>query len=164
VNCFRRFHLIICFVILGFPPGCGSGGGGNGSGAPTNAIIHLSTQGTPSSQPLYGVQVTLSLPAGVTVAANASGTTNDGVVTASGAAAGASTVITGHYASSVGTVQIDVAKATGFGTGQFATVACTVTKGYSPKAADFGTSNFKAVDENGAEITGLSIAYSVDLN
>jgi hypothetical protein len=126
-------------------------------------LVYLSTQGTPSSQPLYGVQVTLALPAGVTVVADGTGATNDGVVTASGAAAGASTAVTGHYSSASGTIQIDIAKATGFGTGQFATVTCSISKGYSPKASDFGTSNFKAVDQNGAEITGLSISYSVDI-
>ena len=50
--------------------GCGSGGGGGTTIAPTQSVITLSTQGTPSAEPINGVQVTLTLPDGVTVAAD----------------------------------------------------------------------------------------------
>lgn len=160
----KIFELVVSTIVLLVIGGCGSGGGsGTTNTGPTQAVIYLSTEGTPSSQPLYGVEVTLSIPSGVTVATDSTGTTSDGVVTATGAAAGA-TAVTGHYSSASRAIQIEVANATnGFGTGQFATVICGINKGYSPKASDFSTSNFVVSDKNGVPITGLSIAYTVDV-
>ncbi len=174
----KMMKLLICTVSALTLAGCGSGGGGTGnsSAAPTQAVVYLSTQGTPSSQPVNGVQVTLTLPAGVAVAADANGNTSGGVVQASGSATGA-VLAQGFYtpatSSAPATVKVYVVKTGGFNTGEFATVTCDLVKGVSPAASEFGLSDFSSssstVDPISGtvtdviEISGLTPALSVDL-
>jgi hypothetical protein len=153
--------------------GCGSGGGGTTAAAPTQAIITLSTQGTPSLTPLNSAQVILTLPAGVTVAADQNGNTSNGVVKASGTATGAE-IVSGNYtpatSTTQGTVKVFVVKSAGFSAGEFATVTCNFT-GATPSATSFNATDLTAyngtVDANGTPvsatlITGLSPALTAD--
>ncbi|MDH4163771.1 MAG: hypothetical protein OEW15_13960 [Nitrospirota bacterium] len=123
---------------------CGGGGGGGGGGgntAPTTAIVTLATSGTlPAGVDGIGaIDITLALPAGVTVAAT-NQVTDSGVVTASGTATGA--IAFGTYTAATTTipatvrVMITSSSAGGFGTGEFATVNC-ILNGTSPADADF---------------------------
>lgn len=162
--------IIFCLVTLAAVlAGCGSGGGGSSSGGTssttaTQAVVTISTEesGTVSSLPIIGIEVTLALPPGVTVSADASGQTESGIVKASGVAAGAS--IIGNYtpatATTPGTVKIVVIKSTGFGAGEFVTVTCN-RNGASFSPSDFSLSDFKAVDHYGITITGLALTHTV---
>jgi len=160
---------ILCLAALSFMLiGCGSGGGSSpaatNSTAGTQAVVTISTEesGAVSSLPIIGIEITLSLPPGVTVDADASGQTGSGIVKASGVAAGASTI--GNYtpatATTPGTVKIAVIKSTGFGAGEFVSVTCN-RNGASFSASDFTLSGFKAVDHYGITITGLVPTHTV---
>ncbi len=85
--------------------------------------------------------------------------TDDGVVVASGSAAGAELVM-GSYSTSANAVTVYVTKSTGFIGGEGATVNCDIASG-SPDASSFTVSGLAAYDTNGAEISGLSAALDV---
>ena len=153
--------------------GCGSGGGESSSAAATQAVITLSTQGTPSTQPISGVQVTLTLPDGVTVAADQSGNTVSGVVKSSGTATGAvltQGIYTPATSTTPGTVQVYLVKTDGFSVGDFATVTCNIANGSSPSSSSFSLADFTSfnatVDSgtgtvtNVLPISGLTPAYT----
>jgi hypothetical protein len=142
---------------------CGCSGG-KGQPSPT-AVLTLSTQGSIAAQSIRGLQLTITLPSGVTIGADSGGMPNDGVLAASGVAAGGSATVAGHYtaatASSPGTVTLVLVKTTGFDIGEFARVTCNLASGTALQAADFGHSGFKAVDQHGATIDGLEVTMSV---
>lgn len=142
----------------------------SGPAQPTTAILTLSTAGTNTSAVIGGVEAEIELPAGVTAKASIPTAnpsimeTDGGVVTASGAAAGA-TFVHGMYSSAAtpNTYKVDVsvgAPANGFTAGNFATVNCDVTAGYFPANSDFHIPNYKVVDLNGATIPGLTVGFS----
>lgn len=104
---------------------------------------------------IIGTQVSLPLPGGVTVRADAvSGATVAGGVVASGSALGATA--SGKVES--GTLTVGVISS-GFAVGEFATVYCDVPVNSSLTAADFASvTNIKTVDTTGAAISGLTMA------
>jgi uncharacterized membrane protein YfcA len=108
---------------------CGSGGGSSSTPPPfqpTTAVLTLSTAVTgtiPANTTINGYDVTINLPAGVTV----KGTT------AIGAAAGATIISAG----TTGKVRIVIANASGFSAGNFSTMNCNIAPGSYPTASDF---------------------------
>ncbi len=150
--------LLACLVAL-----WGCHGGKNQT--PTTAVLTLSTTGSAAAQSIHGVELTIMLPAGATISADSAGKPNDGVLAASGAAAGGSVAVAGHYtaatSSSPGAVTLVLVKTAGFDTGEFATVTCNLGKGVALGPAEFGEVGFKAVDQNGAELGGLEAISSV---
>ena len=167
------FLSLMLIPVLSVMIGCGGGGGGGGDVAATpstKAIVTLSTTGTLSSgTKIGGIQVTVNLPAGVTVQASpySSGSStmvpDSGVITASGSAAGSYTsgVYLAGTAASTHKITMGLVNANGFSTGEFAQVSCDITTGSSPAAADFSLSNFTAVDLNGTPLTGLTTGFTV---
>jgi hypothetical protein len=145
---------------------CNSGGGGapgaSSSTQPTTAVIKLFAQGTTSS-PISGLQATLHLPAGVSAKATAyAPQTDDGVVSATGAASGADLVI-GTYSTANHTVAVHLVKSTGLNIGEFATINCDIAQSSSPKASDFSVSDLSAWDTNGAPIAGLTASLTATI-
>jgi hypothetical protein len=151
--------------------GCGGGGGGEGTPAPqpatqpTSAVLNISTQGTlPGGTQIGGLDVTLALPAGVTVKSVTSPPeTDSGVVVTSGVAAANSTVLSTYTAAagaSAGKVRVLLANPNGFGTGEFMTIHCDIAPGNTPTASDFILSGFVASDLNGVAISGLNSAFT----
>ena len=145
--------------------GCGSSGGnnngGNGTPPPTVAVVKISTLGSPSVTPLIGAQATVRMPAGVSVKTFLNSTqTGSNVVIASGNAVAADLVM-GVYSSASGTVNVYVTKASGFASGEFATVNCDIASGASPNAADFSVTELIVSDSNGNLITGLTPSIAV---
>ena len=144
--------------------GCGSGGGG-GVTQPTTAVLKISTQGTlPSGTQIGGIDVTITLPTGVTVKSVTSPPeTDSGVVVTSGVAAANSTVLSTYTAAtsaSTGKVRVLLANSIGFGTGEFLTVHCDIASGSTPIASDFSLSGFVAKDLNGVAISGLNSEFT----
>lgn len=150
--------------------GGGGGGGGNGETQPTTAVLKISTQGSlAGGTQIGGINISINLPAGVTVKATADANsgllvTDAGVVTASGAAAGTNaTVLAVYTAGPPATVSINLANPNGFSTGEFVTVNCDIAAGNSPKSADFSLADFNAVDLNGAAVTGLTPGFTAGI-
>jgi hypothetical protein len=154
----KTLGLLSCATAL---IGCGGGGGGQ----PNTALLKLSTQGSLDAQSIHGVELTITFPTGVTVSADSTGKPADGVLSASGTAAGGSVSVAGHTtaaaSSTPGTVKLVLLKTAGFDPGEFATIACDLAPGVSPRSTDFGLGGFKAVDQNGAAIDGLAATLAV---
>jgi hypothetical protein len=155
---------------------CGGGGGGSTTAAPaqpTTATIKISTQGTyPSGALIGGINVTLALPAGVTVKATPDTinpsilVTNSGVVAASGVAVSNSTILATYSAATssvAGTVHIQIANPTGFVIGEFVTVKADIAAGSNPTAAGFSLPSFAAVDLNGTALGALTAASAATI-
>lgn len=163
---------LIVFLVSLSLAGCGGGGDSSGAAATvqaTKAMLTLSTQGTvPPSTQIGGIEVTVNLPAGVTVKASPSPSnaailvTDANVVTAVGSAAGAEVVQATAAANTPSAVTIMIAKSGGFPAGDFAFVSCDIASGVTttPAAADFSLTNFKAVDLNGQPLTGLTPGFT----
>jgi hypothetical protein len=162
----NRTLILISFLTITLMIGCGGGGGGgnnngNGTMPPTKAVVKISTLGSPSVTPLIGAQATLHLPAGVSVKTFLNSTqTGTNVVVASGYAVPADLVL-GVYSSASGTVNVYVTKASGFASGEFATVNCDIASGASPIAANFSVTDLIVSDSNGNLITGLTPSIAV---
>jgi hypothetical protein len=137
----------------------------------TTATVKIMATGTLATGVMIGgIDVMLTLPAGVSVKATADLTnpavmvTDAGVVAASGVAVGANTLATATYnATPSGVVSIHLANDTGFATGEIVTVICDIAAGSFPTASGFSLSGFNAVDLNGATITGLVTGYTAAL-
>ncbi len=157
--------LLILILALLTISGCGSNNAPDIPQAST-AIVRISSSGT--STTIYGIDVALVLPAGVTVNASADGSkmvTDGGVVTASGGASGANTIATYTAATTAaaGKVTIFVANSAGFAKGEFVTVNCNIAAGNLPAATEFSLEGFAAVDGNGAPISGLTAGFTADI-
>jgi hypothetical protein len=163
--------IITCFILVSLVA-CG-GGGSSAPVPPTQAVIKLfsvTTGSLPAGTLIYGTEATVNLPAGVTVKASPSSAnpqamvTNVGVVSASGQAAGAETVIATYLASSTTPstykVELKMAKSGGFSVGEFAVLNCDITPGYLPAVADFTVTDFKTFDSNGLTIPGFTVGFT----
>jgi hypothetical protein len=147
----------------------GGGGGGTGAAQPTSAVVKLSSSGTGTL--ITGINMTIELPASVSVKSTTTPTTDPGVVIPSGVAASGS-FIDGVYTAatssvSPATLTITLMNGTGFGDGEFCTVYGTLKAGYSPPtAADFKLQSFTAYDLHGGAITSptTTVTYTVEVH
>jgi len=167
--------LAVALVVLAH---CGGGGDGDGITIvqPTTAVLTLATAVTgalPANTIINGYDVTISLPAGVTVkSTTVPPQTDDGVVTASGAATGSSIVAVYSAATSTlpAKVRILIVKDSGFSAGEFGKVNCDIAAGHYPIAADFQQPTFAVGGWNTAtsstvDLTGqLSMTASAVIN
>ncbi len=147
--------LLIFALALTTLSACSGGGGGGGSSTqpqPATAVLTLSTAVTgtlPAPAVIAGYDVTITLPAGVTVKSTTQPQTDAGVVvgTVNGAVAGTYSVAS--YSPATGKVRIIVVspKGNGFtGAGEFCKVYCDIAAGHYPTATDFQQQPaFKAV-------------------
>jgi hypothetical protein len=143
---------------------CSGGGGGGGDGItitqPTTAVVTFATttsSAIPANTTINAYDVTISLPAGVTVKSTTNPPqTDSGVVTATGAAAGSYifAVYSAATSTEAGKVHIIVAKPDGFSAGEFSTVNCDIAAGYYPKPSDFPQPTFTA---SGFDTTSTTI-------
>jgi len=161
----RIVHLLLPFLVLAF---AACGGGGTPAAPPTRAIVKLSTTG-PSGSRISGIDVTIGLPAGVTVQAAVNPPeTDSGVVVASGQAAANSLVAATYTAAAAGssarvrTVLVN-SNSTGFALGEFATISCDLASGVNPAASDFPITSISISDLNGQSIGGATVSAGIIL-
>ena len=184
------FSMLIFALALITLSACGGGGGGGSSSSgssspppsqPTTAVLTLSTAVTGTIHApavIAGYDVTITLPAGVTVKSTAiPPQTDSGVVigTVNGAAAG--TYYVASYTPATGKVRIVMVspKGNGFnGAGEFCKVNCDITAGYYPKATDFqqqptfkasGIDDPNALKPSSVDLTGqLAMTVAATIN
>jgi hypothetical protein len=167
------FSSVMLLMSLLLFAGCNSGGNSGGGGVaqqPTKATVKIAVAGTlPVSSTIGGVDLSLTLPTGVTVKSSIGSLSalvpDAGTVAASGVAASNSKVYAVYTAAArtvQGTVRILLANTTGFAAGEFVTVKCDIASGNTPTTTDFSTSGAKFVDGNGKAITGLSTTVTAD--
>lgn len=138
--------------------------------AATTATLRLSTRGTlPPGTTISGVGLSLILPAGVTV--NADALTNEidaADLTISGVAAGVGTPLkAGSFTPAVtntspGKVKFGIATIpVGFGTGEFVSLRCNVAAGSVMTASNFVLADLVVNDPAGNAITGLKAEFAL---
>lgn len=158
------FSIMVLSLVLLLLGGCGGGGG---TASPTSGVLTLTAGGTlPAGTLISAIDVTISLPAGVTVK-SVPDTTNPsllvaapGVVTVIGNAAtvGATTLGVVPYTPATGTtpaqLRIPVLSVTGFNVGDFVTIACDIATGAPfPSVGSFGITVNSIVGSNGPSTT-----------
>jgi len=162
------FYVLIVYSAMALISGCGGGGSGSSPPAqPTTAVVKLSTSGTLASGTLIGgIDITLVLPAGVTVKSTTPPQTDAGVVIPSGVAGGSLSPIDVYSAATStlpGNVRVVLLSVAGFGTGEFATVNCDIAAGNFPTASGFSLVNFSVISATGPDISGLTPAFTADI-
>ena len=127
---------------------------------PSRVTIKLSTAGT--STLIGSLNLTLQLPAGVTVRSTVSPPLTDpGVAYQSGNAA-SSELFSATYTAATGTMFLQLGSTTGFASGEFATIVCDVAPGATtPAPGDFTVLSFTAWDVDTTEISGVTTSISV---
>ncbi|GAW65982.1 lipoprotein [Geoanaerobacter pelophilus] len=128
--------------------GCGGGGGVEAPQAPVaGSSIVIETAGAATT--LYGVEFTLQLPPGVTLATPGGGTLAAGVMVPSGGAAGADAGLSVFYDTGAApqTVKVSLVKPSGFPVGRFLSVTLVLAQGTTLVPAAFVISGFKAWDD-----------------
>jgi hypothetical protein len=162
-NIIKCTFLTVTVAILA---ACGGGGSSSGGDPPASrtAVLKLSTTGTPSAQ-LAGIDITVTLPDGVTASVGSDGSVAASADSVSGVAAPGTIlapVYTQASGATKGTLRLVLASeiAAGFGAGEFATVTLVVAAGANPVPSDFLLSGLHAVDVNGNSATGLTAAVA----
>ena len=159
--------IIPCFFLL-LIISCGGGGvGGDGGGnnnppsQPTTAVLKLLASGTlPASTTIGGIQVTVLLPAGVTVKSTANPPETDAnVVVQSGNALTNSTILSTYDPTSQ-KVTVFLVNPNGFNIGEYATMNCNIAAGYHPTQADFSLTGTIVKDLNGASVSGITAGFT----
>jgi hypothetical protein len=157
----KIFKYLVLFAMTSLLAACGGGGGGGGAPAKT-VTLKVSTVDDPLAiSSATGVNVTVTLPAGVTAGANA--------VTVSGVAAPGgllgSPVYTAASGATQATLQFVMATSTpaGFNVGEFATVALTYSGALTLTTADFPVATYTIVNETlsgTSVVTGAKVAVT----
>jgi hypothetical protein len=145
--------------------GTGCGGGASAS-APAAAVAGPSTYAMKASlqgllapgASIGSIDLTLTLPPGVTVPADGNGQALDGVVTPSGAGAGSLAVarFTPADASQRARIRILLINAKGIPPGECVTVQCDVAAGSTPALSEFSWSALAVTDGDSKTLRGLS--------
>jgi hypothetical protein len=134
----RTFLLSIVFSLAVALSGCGGGGGGGGTSQPS-AVVTLAATGNLQGNLIKAVDITIDLPAGVTVNATPSAANPSVLEPAPGVIVAAGSNIVASYvpanAGTLGKVHISLANSTGFGLGSFATINCVVAAGTASQAS-----------------------------
>jgi hypothetical protein len=159
----NKILAFICIGILTLTAGCGGGGGA----APIPATLKLSSSGTlPAGATITGYDITLELPAGVSVKTTAGGAVDAGVVVPSGLLAGTTGTIPVNYTPASGTIpatlDFTVISGVAAGVGEFATINVNLSSA-STTAAGFNVTRFKAYDQNYAALDAVELVKTLSL-
>lgn len=152
--------------------GCG-GGGGTTAPPPTKAVVALLSQSATAGTKIGSIEVTVELPAGVTVKATQSATNPDkletdlGVVVLSAATAAAFGdikpvgVYTPATATTPGKIFISLPAQVDFNPGEYVIVNADFPVGTLFAPTDFKLSGFTAFDNQGAPMPGVTSSIVV---
>lgn len=157
------FRYILTLSMISLLAACGGGGGGTSTRTVT---LKLSTVEAPlASASVVGVDITMTLPAGVTPGLNPDGSVAATVVAVSGAAVSGTVlppVYVAENGATKGTLRLTVTSSatSGFNAGEFVTVTLALTGAATPVAGDFVLSGFSPIDILGGVVTGLTAAVS----
>jgi hypothetical protein len=156
----KILRYLVLFAMLTFMAACGGGGGGGGGTPAKTVTLKVSTVDDPLAiSSATGVNVTITLPAGVTAGANA--------VTVTGVAAPGTLVGSPVYTPASGATQatLQFVMATsipaGFNVGEFATVVLSYSGAVALTTTDFPVSTYTIINENlsgTSVVTGAKVA------
>ena len=118
-------------------------------------VLKLNTSGQlATSNAIKGVQLTVTLPTGVSVKADSAGIPLSGLVSASGVAGSGTTFDLSKYDAAANTLSLALINDLGFGSGEFATLKLTTSPNTPPPTVtNFSISNVSVVSLGGLDIT-----------
>jgi hypothetical protein len=158
--------MVTAFALLLVIAGCGSGGTTAAPAGSKIAVLALSTSG-PAGTTIGSLAVTVVLPPGVTVKATPSVVNPAVLLTDSTVVVPSISGVVMPYAvysaatsTMPGKIDISLADATGFGTGEFAKVTCNIADSSSPVASDFNLTDFVAYDLTGTVMAGPTAGFT----
>ncbi len=126
----------------------------------SSTVLRLSSVGAPTGNTLSGVELTIMLPAGVTVNADANGAVASSDIVPSGVAPIGSSIAARYYPAvgpvQPGSVRLSLISSNPFSGGEFATLTLKVAPGTTVQSSSFPISGFAAFDTNGAIISGVT--------
>jgi hypothetical protein len=156
------FGIIFSVVVMALT---GCGGDGGGGTPPTTVLMKVSSTGLATGAKIGSIDVTVTLPEGVTV--NRDPATN---ITKDVAVSGVAAVVTAPNIMTLSTIngqalRAIVVNAQGFVAGEFMQITCTVPAGVTAgKTADIkaavAAATFVATDPNGATLSGIKLTAS----
>jgi len=156
-------RLIWLALVTALLAGCGAGGGAAGNAVETGAVtVELGTQAASAATVIYAVELTLHLPAGVTLPVDP----GNGLVSVGWLhpAVAADLAEASYLPATVGagaSVKVNIAAAEGFAVGDLATLTCSVTPGAALSGLGFSLDGFSARDANGVAIPGVTPRFTV---
>jgi hypothetical protein len=126
------------------------------------AVVKLSVSGI--SETIYGVEVTLDLPSGVTVVADANGSVSASVLSAGGSVTGSPSMLAKYTPASdttSGKVRIALMSSGGFSTGEFIAISLAVAQGVTPTFSNtLLESGAKVANADGVGISGAALTLN----
>lgn len=127
----------------------------------TKAIIKVSTANIPAGTLVGAVQISIVLPTGVTPSVLSGNDASGSVNTSGNASSGSLTVST--YDVTTRTLMPGTISGTGFVSGEFLTITCSIATGTTVSATDFPSQATVIVisDSNGISISGATSPVSV---
>ena len=152
-------------LFTAFLSGCGSGGGAGNAvdPGPGTATVALSTRAASAATVIYGAELVLRLPSGVTLPAEASGEVLPGVLRPVDGQTLAGAWYVPAKDTALAYVKVNFASPLGFLVGDLGTMTCNVSPGAAVSAAGFmlPPESFSARDANGAVIAGITPHFTV---
>lgn len=155
-------RLFLLALVAALVAGCGSGGG-ESEGAAGTAVepgfvtVELGTQAQSAATVVYAVELTLRLPAGVTLPTDpASGALSQGVLKLADDSAFAGAKYLPATAGSQASLKLNIADTGGFAVGDLAVLSGAVAPGTEVGVSGFALQGFSARDANGEEMTGIT--------
>ncbi len=154
--------LLMCICLPVLMLACGGGGGGSNP-VYTKAILKVSTANVPSGTRVGGAQLSVVLPIGVTPSV-LSGNDATNSVTASGNAISGS-LTASSYDAVTKTLTPGTISGSGFVSGEFLTINCSIAPGVTVNATDFPqkATIIELFDSSNTPITGAELPISVTL-
>jgi hypothetical protein len=134
----------------------------NNTSVSTTAKFTLAIDGIVAENAIKGLQFDIIIPDGISLRSNAaSGATLSGIVTASPAITDAQPLIFSTFSPASSLLSFGLLTINGIGSGWLATIICDIPSGLpTPSATAFTVRNIKAVDGNGATISGVNVAIN----
>jgi hypothetical protein len=166
----RVVKLVITVIMLGLLCACGGGGGGGGGVAPvvTSKAVATMKSANLTALGIYGLDITVGFPLGVTVATTADGSVAAGVISISGQQGPNTSVGAAKYTPATptarGSLRFLLVNPTGFTAQELVKVSLDITTGFSPTAAAFTIDSLVASDKDGNIISGLTADISTVIN
>jgi hypothetical protein len=167
----RVLKPVITVIMLALLCACGGGGGGGGGGVVpvvTSKAVATMKSANLTALGIYGLDITVGFPLGVTVATTADGSVAAGVISISGQQGPNTSVGAAKYtpatATARGSLRFLLVNPTGFTAQELVKVNLDITTGFSPTAAAFTIDSLVASDKDGNIISGLTADISTVIN
>jgi hypothetical protein len=166
-------RIALLLMITALLAGCGSGGSGGSStsgdgrglgpsSTSSSANVTVGALAPAADIVIYGVEFTINLPSGASVAADPStGETATGLIHTTDSRAFSGGKYTPATATTPATLKLVITDSSGFTAGDLATISCSIAAGSAVTPAGFSLAGFSARGADGAPLSGVTPRLSV---